>query len=156
GEQMMAAAWSAVYALAHLLIAWACVALAIRRLRRAALGPSPRELLPAGPAYGPWGVPTRVRRSAGAEEGEAARVLSGPDWVPLARPPPVGDRPLLWKEMYQGGPSIVGPSPRRLLKRLAGPWLVALFLAGLWALVVRATYGDHDARGLNNALNVLC
>jgi ABC-type transport system involved in multi-copper enzyme maturation permease subunit len=144
-----------LYGMVHVLVAWACVALAIRRLRVAARGPEPLGLPPAGPVSASWVVQTRVRRSVGDEDEEAARLLYGPARAPVSRPPPVGDRPLLWKEMYQGGPLAVGPPPRRLLKEVAGPWLFALLLAGACVLVVRATARDH-ARGLTGALNLLC
>jgi ABC-type transport system involved in multi-copper enzyme maturation permease subunit len=156
-EQMTwAAGWSAVYALAHLLIAWACVALAIRRLRAAARGPAPRELHPAGPVYGPWVVQTRVQRSAAEEEEEAARQLYGPDWAPAPRHPPVGDRPLLWKEMHQGGRHAAGPPPRRLLKDWAVLWVFALSLAGLWALVARASISGRAREQHDAVVTVLC
>ncbi len=151
-EMQTAAGLAHMYSLVHILVAWGCVALAIRQLRVAARGPA--DLPPLGPAYGNWVVQTRVRRTIGDEDEGTARPRRGPNRGRV-RPPPVGERPLLWKEIYQGDPMAAGPPPRELFKEMAVPWLVALALAGLCVLVVGGAGREH-ARGLTAALNVLC
>jgi ABC-type transport system involved in multi-copper enzyme maturation permease subunit len=154
-EMLTAANLANMYGIVHTLLASACVALAVRRLRAPARGPAPLEFPPVDPGAAARVVEVPLRPSVRDEEEEAARLLYGPDWAPPLRLPPVGDRPLLWKEMYQGGPATVGPPPRRLLKELAVPWLASLFLAALWALAIRAAVLGR-ARGLNDAFTALC
>jgi ABC-type transport system involved in multi-copper enzyme maturation permease subunit len=135
---MMAASLANLYAMVHVTLASACVALAVRRLRAASRV-----------------VEVPIRLSAGDEEEQAARLLYGPDWASASGPPPVGDRPLLWKEMHQGGPRTAGPPPGRLLKDLAVPWLGLLFLIGVCTLAVRASV-PGSAGEVDSAFNLLC
>ncbi len=123
----------------HLLIGWACTALAVSQVRVVALAeaagaPSLPRVVPASAATGPAG----------------AAVL--PDAPPAEMCPPVGDRPLLWKEVYRAGPHAAGLASREMLS--PGCWFIGLGVlcyASVWVIAA-----VDRGQALREALNVLC
>jgi ABC-type transport system involved in multi-copper enzyme maturation permease subunit len=110
-----------VYLVIHGVISTVCSVVAVVNLR--------------GPVTQPEGLPPpRPRRRPPSEWEETIDLLK--EWREPRPVPPVDDRPLLWKEMYVGGISLAGLSPRewwhsvgrRTLAALA--WGAALLAVG--------------------------
>ncbi len=117
------------------------VSLAAARLRAAA------ALYPGGRGAVRVGPPELSRQTAGGRKPEEADVSVAPGRAPLR---PVGDRPLLWKEVYQGGTDALTRAFESALRR-AWPALLLLLLAvqgWLWSFLylARGELTDRFAR----------
>jgi ABC-type transport system involved in multi-copper enzyme maturation permease subunit len=147
-EALTAIHWTNVYIALHLLIGYGCLVLAVAWLRSRGLSEGPA-------AAAPHPAPADELAAGGVPATEVARQPD--DAGPALRdpPPPVGDRPLLWKEMFKGGQFTAGPSLREFLRKEGVALLVALFALGVITLAV---YGVGPERGhaLSELLNWTC
>jgi ABC-type transport system involved in multi-copper enzyme maturation permease subunit len=139
-----------VYVGLHLLIGWACTAVAVRHLRAA--GPRQRQPARSRPRLAPApGAAGAAPEGPDPHLGPADEPLPPDQPAGVARPP-IGDRPLLWKELYGGGLPPPLLEPRDLLG--PGTWLIALTLL-MGALAVNGTSPD-GGRAFRGALNLWC
>jgi hypothetical protein len=67
--------------------------------------------------------------------------------LPALNRPHIGDRPLLWKEMYLGGASLAGPPPGQFLRTL-GPHLAVIASAFLGLSIAGHLLAPDGAAGL--------